>query len=82
MNGQLRNIAQSALGFLRWVSGDLGTVFLGAAAIFLVRAFPASVCDECQELDERMLLASGFFLALGMVFRYVHKTYSENGPED
>ena len=81
MKDRLRNTVQSALGFLRWVSGDLGTVFLGAAAIFLVRAFPASVCDECQELDHRMLLASGFFLALGMVFRYVHKAYSENGPD-
>ena len=81
MKERLRDIVQSALGFLRWVSGDLGTVFLGAAAIFLVRAFPASVCDECQELDGRMLLACGFFLALGMVFRYVHKTYWENGPD-
>ena len=81
MKNDLRNSARSALGFFVWVSGDLGTVFLGAVAIFLVRVFPASVCDECQDLDGRMVLASGFFLALGMVFRYVHKAYCENGSD-
>ena len=59
------------LNFIRLISADLGTVCLGAAAIFLVRAFPTSVCSECQDLDLRMILASGFFLALGLVLRYV-----------
>ena len=81
MKNNLRNSARSALRFLVWVSGDLGTVFLGAAAIFLVRVFPASVCDECQDIDARMILACGFFLALGMVFRYVHKAYYENDSD-
>ena len=71
MRNRLIRYIAPVLNFIRRISGDLGTVCLGAAAIFLVRAFPTSVCSECQDLDLRMILASGFFLALGLVLRYV-----------
>ena len=77
MRDRLRYGMRTTLNFLRRTSDDLGTVCLGAAAIFLVRAFPASVCDKCQELDEWMVFASGVFLALGLVLRYVSKAESE-----
>ena len=43
MRDRLRYGMRTTLNFLRRISDDLGTVCLGAAAIFLVRAFPASV---------------------------------------
>ena len=44
MKDRLRYGMRTTLNFLRQISDDLGTVCLGAAAIFLVRAFPASNC--------------------------------------
>ena len=81
MNNRLRDIPRAALRFLLEIIDDLGTVCLGAAAILLVRVFPASVCQQCQEIDLRMLTASGFFMILGLVLRYVHKARSGQEPE-
>lgn len=76
MRDKLRNLVVHAVNFSQQIGDDLGTVCLGASAIFLVRAFPVSVCDQCQEFDLRMIAASGFFLALGLVIRYVSKSGS------
>ena len=75
MKSRLRNVIRRVVNFARQLSDDFGTVCLGAAAIFLVRAFPSS-CGECSDLDVRMIIASGFFLVLGLVLRYVSKTDS------
>ena len=50
---------------------DLGTVFLGASAILLSRAFPSFVCSECDDIDVIMLIASGSFFAVGLALRYL-----------
>ena len=57
---------------------DLGTVFLGAAAIFLVRAFPSPAPGQPSALfDERMAIACGALLTLGLLLRYAAKTNSD-----
>lgn len=68
-------LVRQAVNFLRRLSDDLGTVFLGASAIFLVRAFPSS-CGTCPEVDWRMVFASGLFLSFGLVLRYASKAES------
>jgi hypothetical protein len=62
-----------ALRPLQQIGNDLGTVFLGAAAIFLVRAFPASNCGNCNEFDIVGVVASGGFFVVGMVMRILSK---------
>ena len=66
-----------ALGPLQQIGTDLGTVFLGAAAIFLVRAFPASNCGHCDEFDFVAVVASGGFFVVGMTLRLISKSPNE-----
>ena len=72
-----KNWLSKALGPLQQIGTDLGTVFLGAAAIFLVRAFPASNCGQCDEFDLIAVVASGGFLVIGMALRLLGKSPGE-----
>ena len=76
MKDGLRSRLRSSVNFFRRLSEDLGTVCLGAAAIFLVRAFPSS-CGECSDLDWRLVIASTIFLVMGLVLRYIPKSESD-----
>ncbi len=60
--------------FLDWVKPsipDTGAASLGAAAVFLVRAFPSSNPDEWDLL---MMLPSAFLGIVGLVLRRFGKT--------
>lgn len=59
------------------MSTDLGTVLLGASAIFIVRDFPASNCGDCNEFDLVSLSASGIFFVVGIVIRLLSKPRGE-----
>ena len=69
-----RSRARSAV---QGMSTDLGTVLLGASAIFIVRAFPASNCGACDEFDFVSLVASGVFFTVGIVIRLLSKPREE-----
>ena len=64
-------------GAVQGMSNDLGTVLLGASAIFIVRAFPASNCGDCNEFDFVSLAASGVFFVVGIVIRLLSKPHDE-----
>lgn len=77
MKSSDRNWRRRLLGPLQQIGTDLGTVFLGAAAIFLVRAFPASNCSLCDEFDTIAVVASGGFFVVGMALRLISKSPDE-----
>ena len=58
---KLRDIAAPALT-------DFGTVLLGAAAIFLTRAFPKS---DFSSFDPGMLIASALCCFVGLMLRFM-----------
>ena len=64
---------QNRSAILRGLLGDVGNICLGAAAIFLTRAFPSSVPDD---FSVGMLLASTAFAFLGLVLRFLSKSES------
>ena len=55
------------------VVNDIGTVFLGAAAIFLARAFPTSAV---YDFDIWMTIASVMFCVIGLFLRYLSRRLS------
>ncbi len=82
MKDWLKNTSRAVWASVVWAAGELTVFFLGAAAIFLVGAFPGSVCGECTEWDWGKLIASGFFVGLGMWSRWLHQTFSKEPDSD
>ena len=66
MRFDIKDLRHRFIDGISSVSNDLGYVSLGAAAIFLARAFPSSAI---YDFDIWMFLNSMFFCAVGLLLR-------------
>lgn len=57
----------------RTVLQDLGALAIGAAAIFLTRAFPSPSSPDSEQFSATMLAASVAFAAVGIFLRVISK---------
>ena len=58
------------LTMMKYWSSDLGTVFLGASAIFLTRAVPSA---SFSEFDPGMMAVTTTCCALGLGLRFISR---------
>lgn len=70
MKDRLQNIATTLYVAARPLFSDIGTAFIGVAALFFVRGFPQTASIE---FDPWLMGVSFFFFLVGLLFRVLSR---------